>query len=302
MSTQPVSPSSTHEPSSSSEVSSPQFFWGWLASPYVLFLTAFLVVPFLNLAVLSVYTHSATSIWVADFTLANYINVFTDSYYVDIALRTLKISSITTVLCVVLGYPIAYFLARCSPKVLAVGLFLLVMPLMISTVIRSFGWMVILGRNGPVASFLSVFGLPSNFLYTEVAVVLALVESLLPMAVMPLMASIERISTTLEEAAANLGAGPLQRFFRVLLPLSNAGIISGSVLCFTVSVSVVVTPALLGGRSGRMMGNEIYDQVMSGINWPFAASLSILLIVLVFVVITLSSAMGARVFRRSAVP
>lgn len=278
--------------------------WVWLGAPYLLFLALFLAVPLGNLVLLSVFTYSPTEIWVPDLTLENYVAVFVDSYYLEITLRTLRIAALTTVACIALGYPLAYFLARCSARALAIGLFLLVMPLMVSTVIRSFGWIVILGRNGVINSVLEAVGLPGvvDVLYTETAVIIALVQLMLPLMVMPLMASIEKIPLNLEEAASNLGAAPGMVFRRVLLPLSAPGLVSGSMLCFTVSVSVVVTPALLGGRSARMFGNEIYDQVISAFNWPFAASLSTLLIALTFSLIAGGLAAGRRVGRRRSEP
>jgi ABC-type spermidine/putrescine transport system permease subunit I len=261
--------------------------WLWLGGPYLIFLILFVGVPLGNLAVLSVYTYSPIQIWIPEFTTANYLLVFADAYYVGITIRTLRIAAITTAICIVLGYPLAYFLARCSARVLSIGLFLLVMPLMVSTVIRAFGWIVILGRNGVINSLLEGVGLPFRLdvLHSETAVIIALVQLVMPLMVLPLMASIEKIPLSLEEAASNLGATPATIFRKVLLPLSIAGLVSGSMLCFMVSVSVVVTPALVGGRSGRMLGNEIYDQVLTGLNWPFAASLSMLLVTLTFAII-----------------
>jgi ABC-type spermidine/putrescine transport system permease subunit I len=151
--------------------------------------------------------------------------------------------------------------------------------MMVSAVIRAFGWLVLLGKNGLVNQALGLVGIHSGIqiLYSQAAVVLALVQLVLPLMILPLLASMENIPIELEEAAANLGCNAMARYIKVLFPLSLPGLASGSVLCFTVAISVVITPAVLGGRQGRMVGNEIYDQVITGLNWPFASALAVLL-------------------------
>ena len=250
----------------------------WLLAPALLFLVVFLMAPLAGVLQLSFFTHSATGLWLRELTTANYLQAF-DSYYAQIFIRSIRIAGLSTLFCVILGYPLAYYLARCSPRALSIGLFLLIVPLMVSTVIRAFGWFII-GKNGLINQALR--GISPDFgidvIYTETAVIIGLVQLVLPMMVLPLMASIETIPMEVEEAGFNLGCGVWSLFRKVLLPLSTQGLISGSILCFSVSISVVVTSQLLGGRWGRMIGNEIYDQVITGLNWPFASALSISLI------------------------
>src|SRR5262245_9136166 len=219
-----------------------------LVGPYALYLLVFLVLPFANVALLSVYLHSPTKIAVPVLTGANYEKLW-EAYYATLFLRTLRLSLIVTAVCAVLGYPLAYLLARSTPRVMTLGLFLLITPLMVSTVIRVFGWVVILGNEGLVNHALRLVGVqePLRLLYTEGAVVIGLVQQSLPFMVLPIMAAIERIPRTLEEAARNLGASWLQMFRRALLPLSMPGLVSGALLVFSVSMSAFVTPALMGG-------------------------------------------------------
>ena len=187
----------------------------------------------------------------------------------------MRLGLITTAVCVVLGYPLAYCLARARPRRQAVGLFLLIMPLMVSAVIRIFGWIVILCRKGLVNQALVVLGLePVKLLYSETAVVIGLVNIFVPFMVLPIMASIERISPSLEEAAQNLGADWYRMFRRVILPLSLPGLISGCLLVYCLSISAFVTPALMGNSRERMAGQQIYDEVLVSFNWPGASSLS----------------------------
>jgi ABC-type spermidine/putrescine transport system permease subunit I len=150
----------------------------------------------------------------------------------------------------------------------------------VSSVIRIFGWLVILGRRGLVNDVVRGLGLSEGFnlLYNTPAVVVGLTQLLLPFMVLPLMAAIENIHPSVEEAARNLGANSLQLFRRVLLPLSLPGLVSGSLLVYTVSISALVTPALMGGRNVRMLGNLVYDEVLTSLNWPFASSIAVILL------------------------
>ena len=259
----------------------PPPYWVLFVGPYGLYLLVFLVLPFANVALLSVYLHSPTKIAIAEFTTANYSKLW-ELYYANLFFRTLRLSLAVTVVCVALGYPLAYLLARARPRIMTLGLFLLIMPLMVSTVIRVFGWVVILGNEGLVNQALRRLGAGDGvrLLHTEGAVIVGLAQQSMPFMVLPIMASIERISPSLEEAARNLGASWGQMFTRTILPLSMPGLLSGALLVFSVSMSAFVTPALMGGRRSRMVGQQIYEEVLSAYNWPGAASLTIVLALL----------------------
>ena len=264
-------------------------YWTLFVGPYGAYLLVFLVLPFLNVALLSVYLHSPTKIAVAEFTVTNYAKLW-EVYYATLFLRTLRLSVIVTVVCAVLGYPLAYFLARSTSRVMTVGLFLLIMPLLVSTVIRVFGWLVILGSEGFVNQGLRLLGAQESvrLLHTEGAVILGLTQQTMPFMVLPIMAAIERIPPSLEEAARNLGANWGQMFVRTILPLSMPGLVSGSLLVFSVSMSAFVTPALMGGRRTRMVGQQIYEEVLTAYNWPGAASLTIVLSMLMLALVGLA--------------
>jgi ABC-type spermidine/putrescine transport system permease subunit I len=254
--------------------------WAFLTGPYALFLLFLLLVPFANVAMYSLHPYSPTKVFLPELTFDNYRKIF-DLYYVRLFGRTLRLGLITTSVCVMLAYPVAYFLARARPRIQALGLFLLIMPLMVSAVIRIFGWIVIVGRKGLVNQALLALGLePIKLLYTETAVVIGLVNIFMPFMVLPIMASIERIPPSLEEAAQNLGANWYRMFRRVILPLSLPGLISGCLLVYSLSISAFVTPALMGNARQRMAGQQIYDEVLVSFNWPGASSLSVTLVLL----------------------
>src|SRR5215813_10806926 len=257
--------------------------WAFLTGPYALFLLVLLLVPFANIAMYSLHPYSPTKVFLPELTFDNYRRIF-DLYYARLFGRTLRLGLITTAVCGVLGYPLAYCLARARPRWQAVGLFLLIMPLMVSAVIRVFGWIVILGRKGLLNQTLLAFGLePIKLLYSETAVVIGLVNIFVPFMVLPIMASIERIPPSLEEAALNLGANWYGMFRRVILPLSLPGLISGCLLVYSLSISAFVTPALMGNARERVAGQQIYDEVLVSFNWPSASSLALTLVLLTLV-------------------
>jgi putative spermidine/putrescine transport system permease protein len=274
--------------------------WLALTGPYALFLLFLLVVPFANVAIYSLHPYSPTKVFLPELTFANYLKIF-DLYYLRLFGRTLRLDLITMAVCVILGYPLAYFLARARSRVQALGLFLLIMPLMVSAVIRVFGWIVILGRKGLVNQALAVLGLdPVRLLYSETAVVIGLVNIFIPFMVLPIMASIERIPPSLEEAAQNLGANWAQMFCRTILPLSVPGLLSGCLLVYSLSISAFVTPALMGNSRERMAGQQIYDEVLVSFNWPSASSLALTLVVLTGVLMFCALLATRRVSRREA--
>jgi putative spermidine/putrescine transport system permease protein len=254
-------------------------YWTVLVVPLALYLVVFLVIPFLNIVLLSFYTYSPTRIWTAEPTTANYIDLL-DASFMTVLLRTLRLGLVCTVVCALFGYPLAYFLARTERRVALIGLFFLVMPLMVSAVIRTFGWLVILGRNGLVNGAFTAFGLDRlPLLYNETAVVIGLANVFVPFMVLPLMASIERINPALEEAARNLGASWSQTFRRVILPLSLPGLISGCLLVYSAAISAFVVPMLMGGARVRVIGRLIYDQLLISYQWPNASAIATLLVI-----------------------
>lgn len=212
-----------------------------------------------------------------------------DPYYSSILIRTLRIAGLTTLLCLVLGYPLALSLSKARGRARTVKLLLIVSPLFVSVVVRSYGWVLLLGNRGVLNGLLLKLGLvsePIRFLYTEGAVVIALTEALLPFMALSIAAVLDRVGTDIQEAARGLGASPFRVFWHVLLPLSIPGAVSGALLVFMVSLGSYATPALLGGSRIRVLVTEIYTQATTVFDWPLAAALSF---VLLFVAMALAS-------------
>jgi ABC-type spermidine/putrescine transport system permease subunit I len=237
-------------------------------------------------------------------TLENYGRFFGDPHYLGILGRTLWMGLLVTLITLVLGYPLAYWLARIETRWKTALLVLTIFPLLTSAVVRSFGWMVLLYRTGLVNQILLRLGIveaPLNLMYSLTGVVIALAEVLMPFMVLTLYGVIRGIDRNLEEASMDLGAGPLQTIFRVTLPLSAGGILAGSLLVFSLAISSFVTPSLVGGARVQVMATAIQEQTVSLLNWQFAATLAAILLVVVLALALAYSRLVERSGDRSAV-
>lgn len=261
--------------------------WGWaLALPPVLFLTAFFVGPLVYLFYVSVHTPSGSELYGAGLTLANYAGIASDPFYLHVLARTLETAAVIMGLCLLIGYPVAMVMAKLPRRRREIASILLLLPLMVSNVVRAYGWVAILGRRGLVnvaLGKLGVIDVPLALLYTPAAVVLGLTTILLPYMVISIANTLASLDTRYEEAAQALGAGPIRTFFHVTLPLSSPGVASGLLLVFLLTLSAYVTVTLLGGPPSKLLVSLVYDSVVS-FQWPRAAALAFVLLVVALVV------------------
>src|SRR5690625_132038 len=216
------------------------------------------------------------------FTLANYSAALIDTHvYLKVLTKTFKIAVITTIVCILLGYPLAYWLRGLSPRWQAVGLGLVVIPFWISILVRTYAWIVLMGNTGIVNSLLSDIGLisePIQFLYNDTGVLIGTINILLPFLVLPLFAAMRKIDDRLLQAAQTLGAGRLTIFWRIFFPLSVPALAAGSVLVFILTLGFYITPAILGGGRVPMIANML-DLLINQIpQWELASSISVVLL------------------------
>jgi putative spermidine/putrescine transport system permease protein len=261
-----------------------------LLCPVLLLMAIFFVAPITTMLLASLHREQI-GITAPDFTLVNYIRFLADAVYYRVVWRTLQLGLTVTLCCLVLGFPLAYSLARTRGSARrGIAVMLLLFPLMTSVVVRSYGWTILLGENGLVNAVLTGLGIaaaPVRLLYTDTGTVIALVEVLLPFMVLSLMAVIQTVHRNLEEAARSLGAGVGRVFLDVVLPLSMPGVAAGSVLVFILAIGAFVTPALIGGARTLVIPMLVYQQAMVVVDWPFAAAISFIFLIFVLLLVRL---------------
>lgn len=259
--------------------------WGLLVVPSLAALGVLFIAPQLFLAAQSLHPSLGPARVGSSWTLENYTRILSDTYYLNTLARTIWISAITTVACLLLGYPVAYFLARTRSRARGVLTLIVIAPLLITIVVRSLGWIILLSNTGPVNFTLNAVGLtdkPIQFIYNQFGVILGLVHAFLPMMIIILIGVIQQIERSLEEAAADLGASRPETFARVIIPLSLPGIAAGGILIFGVATSVYTTTVMLGG--GRVLTTpvQIGQEFFMTLNYPIAAALSVLIASITF--------------------
>lgn len=251
-----------------------------LALPYIVWAVLMLVLPMGLIAVYSVMDQG-NSIVTFSFTLKHYAKFFTDSDFLLILWRSLLIALKTTVICLLLGYPAAYFIARSKEKVQNALILCITIPMWINMLVRTYAWIGLLSEGGVIQKLLSFFGLGNReLLYTEGAVLLGMVYNFLPFMILQIQTSLSKMDTSLLEASSDLGATPAQTFRRVALPLSLPGVINGITLVFLPAVSSFFIPKLLGGGQYFLIGNMIENQFITVGEWNFGSAISMIMAVI----------------------
>ncbi len=252
-----------------------------LLAPTLVILGITVIVPFLLMSAMSLWTQIGFD-YADDWSVRNYTTILSEPLYTTLLLRSLGMAMAATLLTVVLAYPMAYFLAFHVHRNKLVWLIIITLPFWTSYLLRVFAWRVILGYEGVINSGLMEIGLiaePLNvLLYSRTAVIITLAHAWAAFALLPIYVSLEKIDKSVLEASADLGEGPVMRFFRVILPLSMPGVIAGTFLMFIPTVGDYVTPALVGGPNAQMIGNLVQLQFGTVNNWPMGAALAITMI------------------------
>lgn len=259
-----------------------------LLTPALASLVLLMLAPVVFIAIYSFWLRTADGMDVPAFQLGNWMAFATDRFYWLALWSTFKTSLITTLVCIVIGYPTAFFLARVRFSNKPLLLFLLFLPFWISFIIRTLAWINVLGKNGFVNSVLMFLGLvdePFKLLYNDFSVIMGLTYFQLPYLIINVYVSIDGIDPNLEPAARTLGATPWQAFREVTLPLSLPGLGAGSLLCFVLAAGSYVTPRLLGGPDTLFFPDLIYEAIISQLDWPFGAVLSMVLLIALGIVV-----------------
>ena len=231
------------------------------------------------------------------FTGEHYVRFFTDLYYLEIFGRTILLGAIVTTMTLLVGYPLAYFLARTKSRWRSWLTILVVFPLLLNLVVRTFGWIALLANRGLINETLSAVGLiegPLRLMFNFTGLLIGLTHIFLPFMVLLLVSAIQTIDRSVEEAARVLGASWSETFLKVTLPLSTPGILSGSILVFVLTISALVTPRLLGGPTYKVMSTLIYEQFLSLLNWPRGSAMATILTVVAIAIIALSGRFARR--------
>ncbi|HEY6430672.1 MAG TPA: ABC transporter permease [Acetobacteraceae bacterium] len=249
-----------------------------LLTPATLLMLIMLLGPLALLARFSLNRFDPTAIMIAALTPANYARFFTDPFYRDVLVTTVRVAAIVTVACLIFGVPMAWRLARTTSRFKSVWLMLIILPLFIGAVTRTSGWMILFARGGmlDIAGRLFHAG-HIDVMFTENAVIAGIVSINLPFTILTLQSVFEGIDPRLQEAAASMGATPARAFRRVVLPLALPGVLIAAVLCFILCMNAFATPVLLGGPRFHMMAPLIYWEFTNNNNWPFAAALAFIL-------------------------
>jgi len=268
-----------------------------LTGPALAVFLGLVIIPLGMTVLLSFYDWGQYKGIVPDFTLKNWIEIATDSYFFEIFVRTFRISVLVTLAAIVVGVPEAYILNRMSPAWRSAFLLVVIGPLLVSVVARTLGWALLLGSTGLVNQGLIALGLigtPLEFMFTETGVVIALTHVLIPFMILAVWASLQRLDPQVENAAASLGAGGLTIWRRVILPQIVPGILSGSIIVFALAASAFASPAIIGGRRLKVASTLAYDEFLNTLNWPLGAAVATLLLVALVLIIVGSNKLVER--------
>lgn len=264
-----------------------------LLFPGLILLIIFLVIPLFNTLFPTVYDNG--------FSLSKYIDFLKDEYYLTILMRTLKISIISTIVCIILGTPTAYYISRCDKKWRSLLIAISIFPLLTNSVVRSFAWINILGKNGVINTLLMKIGLikePITLLYTEFSIIIGTIYLFLPLMIITVVGVMENIDNDMMEAAESLGANRITAFLKVVLPMSLPGIIVGGVLVFTGALTAYTTPQLLGGNKNLVLATFIYQKAMSVGDWTGASVIATIMIIITVLVIKILNGVAVKLDKR----
>jgi len=255
----------------------------YLAYPYSIWMIIFILFPLFLIFLYSITLRNANEIKTITFTFENFAKFF-NPIYINVLIRSISMAALSTIICLFIGYPVAYLLTRINEENKGLLILLFILPMWMNMLLRTYAWMTILGNTGLINSFLSFLNLPKiNLLYNNNAVILGMVYNFLPFMVFPIYTALNKMDRSLIEAADDLGADSFTIFRKVIFPLSLPGVISGLVMVFMPAVSTFVIPRLLGGGKNILIGNLIEKLFLVTRDWNFGAALSMIILIIIFI-------------------
>ncbi|MDD4779765.1 MAG: ABC transporter permease [Tissierellia bacterium] len=255
----------------------------YFSYPYIVWIVTFILFPSFLVLLYSITSKDSNGVTTIHFTLENY-ELFFKKMYVNILFDSIWLAAISTVICLLLGYPAAYIISNAHISKRNTLLFLCILPMWMNMLLRTYAWMTILGNNGLINNFLGFLGLPKlNLLYTKGATVMGMVYNFIPFMILPIYTALSKLDNKLIEAAADLGADKKTVFKKIIFPLSMPGVISGIIMVFMPAVSTFIIPQLLGGNKNMMIGNLIEKLFILNGDWNFGSAISIVMMLIILI-------------------
>ena len=270
------------------------FFKLIFTAPVIIYAALLILAPIVYILFISFLKRGTYGELVYEPTLENYLDIF-DPTFLGILLRSVGIGLLATLICLLISYPFAIALRKKSPKTQNLISKLIMVPFLTNSLIRTYAWVTLLRKNGVINSALIATGListPLNLMYNNLGVVIGMVYTLLPFMLLPLIAAVQKVDQNLLDAASDLGAGPLKKFFKVYVPLTISGAFNGCIMVFTPAIGYFFIADILGGGKAMIIGNLIKNQFLTARNWPLGAALSIFLLLLTYLIIQIYKRLG----------
>nr|WP_242958361.1 ABC transporter permease subunit [Clostridium cavendishii] len=257
---------------------------------------AFFLIPIIIILIVSFCTRGEFGDIKYTLTFSNYLRL-ANPLYIDIFIKSLGIAVLTTIICLVFGYPFAFIIAKAQKKIKPILLLLVILPFWTNSLVRSYAMIIILRTEGLLNMLLLKFNIiasPMHIMYTDIAVMIGMLYMMFPFMVLPLYAAIEKLDMRILEAADDLGATPIQKFINITLPLTKSGILSGSLLVFVPTLGLFFITDLMGGSKVVLMSNLIKNQFLTARDWPFGAAISVILMIVMIIFILIYTKLGGK--------
>jgi len=265
-------------------------------SPVVIYTFLLIMLPLIYILVISFFESDNYGGMNITFTLNNYFMLF-DMVYIKIFLKSFLIGAITTFICILISYPFALSLRKQSANSQKILIWLVMIPFITNSLIRTYGWIVLLRKEGVINSFLKTFNIIQesvSFMYNDFGIIVGLVYTLLPFMILPIYSALSKISNSVIEASYDLGASKIKTFFKVILPETVSGVFSGSLMVFIPAIGYFFIADILGGGKSMIIGNLIKNQFLTARNWPFGAAISIFLIIITLLLVQIYKKLGGK--------